>query len=130
MVLAAVRVVEKGRADNRGAYRQVVWPRANVKGSQMSHDAYSCNKYHNARPFPTRRPPDFQHVGQARLAAAWLPNEAPAAMHPPRTTRHDVAALLQVFFGDGRPRMGDITDFMINKQAPRLCRGDPSWVNG
>ncbi|KAL3929819.1 MAG: hypothetical protein SGPRY_001796, partial [Prymnesium sp.] len=54
---------------NRDAYmgdldflNQKVWPR--IKGSQISHDAYSCAKYPNARPFPTRRPPDFQHVGQ------------------------------------------------------------------
>jgi hypothetical protein len=65
----------------------------------MSHDAYSCVKYPNAKPFPTQRPPDYQHVGQ-------------------------------VFFGDGRPRQGDITDFMLGRQAPRRCRGDPSWVNG
>eukprot|EP00964_Phaeocystis_antarctica_P107338 scaffold72078_cov51-Phaeocystis_antarctica.AAC.1 len=30
----------------------------------MAHDAYSCNKYPNSRPFPTRRPADYQHVGQ------------------------------------------------------------------
>ena len=78
---------------------QVVWPRKAVAASQMSHDAYSCVKYPNAKPFPTQRPPDYQHVGQ-------------------------------VFFGDGRPRQGDITDFMLGRQAPRRCRGDPSWVNG
>ena len=43
---------------------QVVWPRQSIKESQMSHDAYSCHKYPNARPFPTARPPDYQHVGQ------------------------------------------------------------------
>ena len=43
---------------------QVVWPRRAVKESQMSHDAYTCHKYPNAKPFPTQRPPDFQHVGQ------------------------------------------------------------------
>ena len=78
---------------------QKVWPRQGIKTSQMSHDAYSCGKYPNARPFPTRRPPDFQHVGQ-------------------------------VFFGDGRARMGDITDFILKQHAPRLCRGDPTWEYG
>ena len=91
---------------NRDAYmgdldflNQVVWPRRAVAASQMSHDAYSCHKYANARPFPTARPPDFQHVGQ-------------------------------VFFGDGRPRQDDITSFMLNRQAPRQCRGDPNWKHG
>ena len=76
-----------------------VWTRDNVRNSQMSHDAYTCHKYPNARPFPTRRPPDYQHVGQ-------------------------------VFFGDGRPRMDDITQFLVGTKAPRQCRGDPSWTSG
>ena len=42
-----------------------IWTRRAIQGSQMSHDAYSCNKYPNSRPFPTRRPADYQHVGQA-----------------------------------------------------------------
>ena len=91
---------------NRDAYmgdldflNQVVWPRPNVKASQISHDAYSCHKYPNAKPFPTQRPPDFQHVGQ-------------------------------VFLGDGSARQDDITSFMLNRQAPRQCRGDPSWLHG
>ena len=91
---------------NRNAYmgdldflNKLVWPRPAIKNSQMSHDAYSCHKYPHARPFPTRRPPDFQHVGQ-------------------------------VFFGDGQPRMDDINSFMVNTQAPRQCRGHPTWVHG
>ena len=43
-----------------------VWPREAVQKSQIAHDAYSCDKYPNSRPFPTRRPSDYQHVGQAR----------------------------------------------------------------
>ena len=43
---------------------KVVWPRPDVKSSQISHDAYTCHKYPNAHPFPTRRPADYQHVGQ------------------------------------------------------------------
>ena len=65
----------------------------------MAHDAYSCNKYPNSRPFPTRRPADYQHVGQ-------------------------------VFFGDGKPRMPDITDFLLTNKAPAQCRRQPSWENG
>ena len=43
---------------------QVVWPRPAVKASFLAHDAYSCHKHPDSKPFPTRRPPDFQHVGQ------------------------------------------------------------------
>jgi hypothetical protein len=78
---------------------QVVWTKPSVRASQISHDAYTCHKYPNARPFPTARPPDFQHVGQ-------------------------------VFFGDGRTRQEDITGFLLNRQAPKQCRGDPAWVHG
>uniref|UniRef100_A0A7S3RYX2 Uncharacterized protein n=3 Tax=Emiliania huxleyi TaxID=2903 RepID=A0A7S3RYX2_EMIHU len=42
-----------------------VWP--GVQASQLSHDAYTCEKYAGSRPFPTRRPADFQHVGQVFL---------------------------------------------------------------
>jgi hypothetical protein len=41
---------------------QAVWPL--VKNNQIAHDAYSCHKYPNSKPFPTQRPDDFQHVGQ------------------------------------------------------------------
>ncbi|KAH8095045.1 hypothetical protein JL720_2317 [Aureococcus anophagefferens] len=39
----------------------VVWP---VKNNQFGHDAYTCNKYPNSHPFPTKRPENYQHVGQ------------------------------------------------------------------
>jgi len=65
----------------------------------MSHDAYSCLKYPNSRPFPTRRPADYQHVGQ-------------------------------VFFSDGRPRLNDITQFMLGIEAPPACRGRLDWLRG
>ena len=32
--------------------------------SQLAHDAYTCHKHPNSKPFPTKRPADFQHVGQ------------------------------------------------------------------
>ena len=31
---------------------------------QMAHDAYTCRKYPNSKPFPTKRPDNYQHVGQ------------------------------------------------------------------
>ncbi|KAJ1449294.1 hypothetical protein M885DRAFT_536249 [Pelagophyceae sp. CCMP2097] len=40
----------------------VIWPL--VKHNQLGHDAYTCQKYPNSRPFPTKRPEDYQHVGQ------------------------------------------------------------------
>jgi len=39
-----------------------VWPQ--IKHDQMSHDAYSCKKFPNSHPFPTKRPSNYQHVGQ------------------------------------------------------------------
>ncbi len=41
-----------------------MWPKPEVRGSNLAHDAYTCTKYPNSRPFPTRRPLDYQHVGQ------------------------------------------------------------------
>ena len=41
---------------------RLIWPL--VKDDQMSHDAYSCAKFPNARPFPTQRDENYQHVGQ------------------------------------------------------------------
>ena len=46
---------------------EVVWPR--VKHDQMAHDAYTCRKYPNSKPFPTKRPDNYQHVGQVFDAA-------------------------------------------------------------
>jgi hypothetical protein len=39
-----------------------IWPL--VKDKQLSHDSYCCDKFPNARPFPSKRPPTYQHVGQ------------------------------------------------------------------
>jgi NAD+--asparagine ADP-ribosyltransferase len=39
-----------------------IWP--DIKHRQISHDSYCCDRYPNAKPFPTRRPPTYQHVGQ------------------------------------------------------------------
>jgi hypothetical protein len=39
-----------------------VWPL--IKEDQIGHDAYSCSKYPNSRPFPTERDGNYQHVGQ------------------------------------------------------------------
>lgn len=39
-----------------------IWPL--VKAKTLSHDAYFCEQFPNARSFPTRRPSTFEHVGQ------------------------------------------------------------------
>ncbi|GMI14067.1 hypothetical protein TrVE_jg2950 [Triparma verrucosa] len=41
---------------------KIIWPL--IQHDQMSHDAYSCNKFQNSRPFPTQRDENYQHVGQ------------------------------------------------------------------
>ena len=76
-----------------------IWRRPEVQASQMSHDAYSCAKYPGSKPFPSRRPPDFQHVGQ-------------------------------VFFGDGKPRLRDIANFLLDRHSPPACRRQRGWTTG
>ncbi len=39
-----------------------VWP--DIKNNQVAHDSYCCDRYPNARPFPTKRYLTYQHVGQ------------------------------------------------------------------
>ncbi len=39
-----------------------IWPL--IKNSQIAHDSYCCDRFPNARPFSTRRPITYQHVGQ------------------------------------------------------------------
>jgi hypothetical protein len=39
-----------------------IWPE--VKNNQLSHDSYCCDRFPNARPYPTKRPMTYQHVGQ------------------------------------------------------------------
>mmetsp|Transcript_28150 Transcript_28150/g.38699 ORF Transcript_28150/g.38699 Transcript_28150/m.38699 type:complete len:560 (-) Transcript_28150:12-1691(-) len=39
-----------------------IWP--DIKNSQLSHDSYCCDRFPNARPFPTQRDMTYQHVGQ------------------------------------------------------------------
>jgi hypothetical protein len=41
---------------------QDIWP--SIKEDQISHDAYCCEQYPNAKPFPTKRYANYQHVGQ------------------------------------------------------------------
>lgn len=55
--------------DNRKRYggdltflNEKIWPK--VKQNQMGHDAYSCTRFPNSYPFPTKRPNNYQHVGQ------------------------------------------------------------------
>ena len=39
-----------------------VWPL--IQYDQLGHDAYTCEKYINSIGFPTKRPDNYQHVGQ------------------------------------------------------------------
>lgn len=39
-----------------------VWP--DIKHIHIAHDSYCCDRYPNTKPFPTRRAPTYQHVGQ------------------------------------------------------------------
>merc|ERR1719329_1127633 len=39
-----------------------IWPL--VKDTQISHDSYCCDRFPTARPFPSKRDPTYQHVGQ------------------------------------------------------------------
>lgn len=41
---------------------QKIWP--DIKHKQIAHDSYCCDRYPNARPFPSKRPATYQHVGQ------------------------------------------------------------------
>ena len=111
-----------------------VWKRKELQQSQMAHDAYSCEKFPNSRPFPTQRPPDYQHVGQASLARpASFPTHMSHQMF--YTFCIHLAGIVwggggQVFLGDGRPRMPDVTDFMLGKEAPQACRRHVTWRHG
>ena len=39
-----------------------VWPL--IRDDQIAHDSYCCDRFPNARPFPSKRPMTYQHVGQ------------------------------------------------------------------
>ena len=41
---------------------QKIWP--DIKDRQIAHDSYCCDRFPNARPFPSKRPMTYQHVGQ------------------------------------------------------------------
>lgn len=40
----------------------VIWPE--IKDKQLAHDSYCCDRYPHTKPFPTKRPMTYQHVGQ------------------------------------------------------------------
>jgi len=42
--------------------KEEIWPE--IEDKQIAHDSYCCDRYTNSRPFPTRRPSTYQHVGQ------------------------------------------------------------------
>ena len=77
----------------------LIWPL--VKHDQISHDAYSCAKFPNSRPFPTRRSDKMEHVGQVYFAD--------------ETTRDiDITC----------------PTCPLNIKAPMACRAKPEWENG
>lgn len=39
-----------------------IWP--DIQYKQMAHDSYCCDRFPNTKPFPTKRYPTYQHVGQ------------------------------------------------------------------
>ena len=39
-----------------------VWP--DIQHAHIAHDSYCCNRFPNTKPFPTKRPATYQHVGQ------------------------------------------------------------------
>ena len=49
--------------------QEIIWPRVQACKSHLAHDAYTCEKYPHTKPFPTKRPRNFQHVGQVFDAA-------------------------------------------------------------
>lgn len=44
-----------------------IWPLIETK--QVAHDSYCCDRFVNTKPFPTKRPPTYQHIGQVFDAA-------------------------------------------------------------
>lgn len=42
--------------------REIVWPL--IKSKHMAHDSYCCDRYPHSHAFPTKRLPNYQHVGQ------------------------------------------------------------------
>eukprot|EP00604_Paraphysomonas_vestita_P001180 CAMPEP_0174822884 /NCGR_PEP_ID=MMETSP1107-20130205/19402_1 /TAXON_ID=36770 /ORGANISM="Paraphysomonas vestita, Strain GFlagA" /LENGTH=409 /DNA_ID=CAMNT_0016043229 /DNA_START=101 /DNA_END=1327 /DNA_ORIENTATION=- len=40
----------------------VIWP--DIQHRHIAHDSYCCNQFPSTKPFPTKRPPTYQHVGQ------------------------------------------------------------------
>ena len=46
----------------------VIWPSVYDSTVSLQHDSYCCDKYSAARPFPTKRYPNYQHVGQVFAA--------------------------------------------------------------
>lgn len=49
-------------ADDLNFLQAEVWPK--VKSAHVAHDSYCCDRFRHTRPFPSRRPENYQHVGQ------------------------------------------------------------------
>lgn len=39
-----------------------IWPK--IENDQIAHDSYCCQAFPNAHPYPSKRAPNHQHVGQ------------------------------------------------------------------
>lgn len=59
------RVIRDAYGADLNFLARYVWP--DISHKQMSHDSYCCEKFPNSKPFPTKRPPTYLHVGQARI---------------------------------------------------------------
>ena len=79
-------------------------PIVNLTVNSDQHDAYTCSKFPNSRPFPTRRLANYQHVGQV------FTPDGPG--------------------GADKARMGDINGFMRGRETPLSCRKQPGWKFG
>lgn len=80
----------------------ILWPL--VLGDQISHDSWTCERYPNSKPFPTRRP-EWQHVGQV--------------FENPLNDQTQASS-----------RVSDIDCCMRGKTVPMKCRGQPDWDRG
>ena len=49
-------------ADDLDFLQEKIWPR--VKKFHLAHDSYCCDRFKHTVPFPSKRPENYQHVGQ------------------------------------------------------------------
>ncbi len=65
-IVAGIGDVEKGGkssyGDDQRFLRDVVYKE--LSGNIIGHDSFSCSKWENSKPFPSKRSENMQHVGQ------------------------------------------------------------------